>query len=574
MSNFYFNPFWNPPEEVDVQFADPTVLAIGTVANGTTSLSVGIPAVTVNEGDYIYIPVGTKLQGARPNTPSEYKCIKGDTINWNDGNGTNVGPVELHTYEKRAVGGESGNVAITFPGANANSILGAAIVFRPDTGAYFSSQTVAGGHKIMDISVGAGTDIMTFRSWNKVNARTGDYILIAIVVNISTTTFSEQTLTGNAALTVSTVTQELLDAGTIQGNDQKMVMSLFKIDSGTSDDYMTFTMKASATSTRSPVGVCHFIRIRQTVSEPSYVPSRAQVSRGYDFITAAADNANTGALDFMAWDKEGTPIGPTLTLESLEGVTHIVSHQDFTEATLDNGSVQRRSEIGKSPRQPRYEPATKLFDSFRNKTFSLGTPFAQFIFWQNHTGSQGIAPNHPDMYMEWGQVGQQGIDINLDPVIGIAGALVVAINTSRVGGGDTTSTRIYYVFNDITIMGTKDHRFELLLRFDIIGRVFLRHNGITLIDRSDIKTIAQTSEELGSGIVGTGSVPLVGGIGKGCGGYFHTMSTYAHCQSWIAAGFPEFKVYTEGIGNCIKIPSDPDYGDEYDIQTLDYIAIT
>lgn len=555
-------------------FDDPTFLGTGAATGGTTSVNAPIPAVTIEAGDYLYSFAGTKLQGARPDTPTGFKCIKGDTINWNDNNATDVGAIQLQTYEKRAVGGESGNIAYTFPGTNANSILASVMAIRPDTGAYFDTIAVAGGFKIMDIAVGPGTDVITSRSYNKIHARRNDFIVVVAAVNADTYTWSEQSLSGSG-LTISTITQEVLDTGTSQGNDQRQVISIFKITAGTANDYMTFSMRASATALRSPIVVCHFLRIRQVSSAPSYRPSRYQITRPEDVQSVAADNANTGVLDYMAWDKEGTPVGPTLSLENYLGELHIVSHQDFTEATVGDNSIQRRSEVMRSPRQPRFEPATKAFDSFRNKTASLGTPFKQFIFFQDHPGSQGAAPNHPIIYFEWGVVDQQGIDINGDPVLGIAGALVIAVGMAKVGGGDTTSIRTYYVFNDITIMGTKDHRFEILRKYGLAGdgHIIIRHNGVTLVDRSDLPTIAATSEQLGSGIVGTGSVPLVGGVPKTISGYFHQISTYDDCQDWINAGFPEYKVYSAGIGNCIKVPSDPDYGDEYDIQTLDYIAI-
>lgn len=556
-------------------FADPTFLGTGAATGGTTSVNAPIPAVTINAGDYLYSFAGTKLQGARPDTPTGFKCIKGDTINWNDGNGGDLGAVQLQTYEKRAAGGESGNIAYTFPGTNANSILASVMAIRPAPGAYFDTEAIAGGFKIMDIAVGPGTDVITSRSYNKIRCRRGDLVVVVAAVNADTYTWSEQALLGNASLNISTVTQEVLDTGTTQGNDQRQVISIFKITSGTANDYMTFSMKASGTALRSPIVVCHFLRIRQVSNVPAYRPSRFQITRAEDIYNIAADNASTGVADYMAWDKEGTPIGPTLTLENYLGELHIVSTQDFTLANSSEENIQRRSEVMRSPRKPQLEPASKSFDSFRSRTADLGVPFKQFIFFQDHPGSQGAAPNHPNMYMEWAVVNQQGIDINGDPVLGIAGALVIAIGMAKVGGGDTTSIRTYYVFNDITIMGTKDHRFEVLRKYGLAGNghILVRHNGVTIVDRYDLPTIAATAEQLGSGIVGTGSVPLMGGVPKVISGYFHQIATYADCQDWVNAGFPEYKVRSKGIGNCIKIPSDPDYGDEYDIETLDYIAI-
>jgi hypothetical protein len=600
-----------PSFPVDPNYPDPTFFygtptQSETVTVGFISVAAPLPAGagTLQAGDKILAVCTSRLEYTAPEPPSGNTWHRSKMSQFNnDPNGTDVGAVMGTTFTKTALGGESGNITFKLPNHTtgaANSLSVTLIVVRPGSAsAKITVNIEAGDFRIMNTAVGLPTigaaTPTSARSWNKQNLKKGDHVLGVVIANSNTYTYSSRDITVHAGLSKSTVTADAFSASLNAGNDCYVFGSLFKITDGNRTDFITHTSTASSSGLRAPMLNVHFIRIRQVPLAMSveYIPSGAEIVLPENCQSSDVDNNGGGRLTGK-FDFEGASATGRQGIELYNSEYHFYLLNRFD---LYATQAQRRGEWHWSKWEPRWVPGTKYFEGFRKRQpLMIGNPDdQQFIFYQLHVGGSYSGPNHPTIFLEWCHDAQVvKVGANPDGTGGSnstmpAGSLLVAIGkVYESTGGSTPSVREYMGFPSISNNGSnRDHRFELMVKVGALGsgRVILRYGGTTIVDRTDIATMAELSEEFGNGISGsgTGVTPNVGGQGKTGSGYFHQIPTTVPstaAETWynalVAGGVTDgiHKVYDRGHKRSVKHPYDTDYDDAYDNDTLDYVSIT
>jgi hypothetical protein len=597
---------YNGGGAADPVFADPsffygTSAQSETVTDGFITVAASLPAGagTLQAGDKILAYCTSRHQYTSPEPPSGNTWHRSKMSQfWSDSNGTNIGAVMATTFTKTAAGGESGTISFKLPNHTtgaANALTVTLIVVRPVSGAKVTVNIEAGDFRIMDTAVGLPTigasTPTSARAWNPQNLKTGDHIIPIGVANTNLYTFSSRNITVNAGLSMSTVSADVISSSLNAGNNQYVFASLFKITGGNQTDFITHTSTASSSGLRNPVLNIHFIRVRQVAAatSESYIPSGAEILLPENCPTADIDSGAGGRMA-GEFDFEGGSATNRHGIETYAGEPHFYVLNRFD---LHASRVDRRGEWRWAKWEPKWVPGTKYYEGIRTRQpLMIGNPDnQQFIFYQFHVGGSYSGPNHPTIFLEWCHDAQVvKVGANPDGTGGSnstmpAGSLLVAIGkVYESTGGATPSVREYMGFPSISNVGSnRDHRFELMVKVGALGsgRVILRYNGTTIVDRTDIATMAELSEEFGSGIAGsnTGVTPNVGGQGK-LGGYFHQVSTNADAETWydalVAGGVTDgiWKRYDRAHKRAVKHPYDSDYDDANDTATLDYVSIT
>lgn len=482
----------------------PSILGTSTPAVGLTSAAAAIPAVTVEAGMGIIIVTGSKLAVTRPYAPSGggYRRLPfGWGIAATSSQSTDNGPVGQTVMVKNAVGGESGTVTIdAINGSGTNgAIMATTFIIAKDPNAVLHFNTVWGAHNT------PGTASYSARSNQKMNLKRGDKILVCTTTNADGPTWASQALSAALGLTIVETTEEIFETGTNTGNDLKQTASLYTVTAGNVTDFLTFTATITSGTAGNPIGITHFIRIRQKATQQEFRTSGLN-----DFspanLPAGAVVTNTSYVNGAAVEVEPSN---NITIGTYLGKTVYMQDADYRDDV-----VRRRQELGVVPDRPALPEGTITNWGWDFYTDDYKEAALQAIICQCHTGSAGVSPNHPSIYFE------RLSDLQ-DPV-GNGGILNVKYGMNAVDTGVENSISIYEQpqINGqyISLIGTKHHYLKCEAKWAQVGGYLLvwyknDHDvpeWVQIINATNIKTVATTAPELGNGTAGTGSTPLVG----------------------------------------------------------------
>jgi hypothetical protein len=381
----------------------------------------------------------------------------------------------------------------------------------------------------------------------------GDLYFIPNVVNVSTYTWSAQAIS-QTGITFTTVTQEIHETLTTLGNDQKQFASLFRVSAGDATGYLIYTATSSGSSLSSPqnpMGIGHFVRIRQSDTAQTWMSSGIN---NYSPDDAEADtvdaNNNFGNGLVSSWEGEYNT-----SIQEIEGVKHYACHCDFSDVSSVSDPIRRRQELHGVPWEPDHIEGTKAYIGLKFSLVDHTQSDGGIIFIQDHTGSNGLAaPNYPLWYLEIAYPNQWGP--------GYAGGFLnFAYGMNYTGG---VASKQYEKFEDINFIGSGTHEFYIEVYYHRTnGSIRIEYNGVEITNKTGIPTVATTPEQLGNGVAGTGSTALVGGAIK-VGGYHHQVTGLSSVTSNAARVPPhlEFKPMIRSFCTIHKLPSDIDYADD------------
>jgi hypothetical protein len=568
-------------------FPDFTVVGAATTTTGAsaTTVNAALPAVAggIQAGDLILAWTSNKLQRARTDAPAGFKCPK-ITIHNNGGNGSNLGATVGQTYYKEAVGGEAGTLTFNLPDpaqtpatTDSSVVTVSLMVLRKGSSrAKWQVDVVDGTFRNWNEAVNTPAAVV-MRSLNKMHLQTGDGLFCFASSNTQASLYNNKQLSVNAALTVQTISQNLIDAGTTFGNRQYVFASQYKISAGSAEDFLTYSADATVVALRAPWVLCHFVRVRQVESEPTYVPSRFDDMDPscFDMGAAQIDN-HSGLWGKMRKDNENLA-AVTYGIKNYLGVPHFYIKHDFSNTAVS----ARRGELHIGVQQPSWPAGTKMFEGLRLRYAALPTLRDQWIAWQNHTGTAAGTPNHPTLAFEFCRANQyQQINnwmMGLGNYVPV-GTLIVAMNC---GFGANK----YYAVPTINCIGVaKDIPLAWMIKAGTAGngRFILQSDGVTLIDDAVHPTIAADPAELGDEVPGSGNGSVAGVMGMNkYGGYLHQIPTSGFAakmlqwqEDFVNAGYPpEMEHLIPRIRRSVKLITDPDYDDSYDAATLAAVRV-
>lgn len=538
------------------------IFATGTPAVGATQASPSYPAVTITAGMGIIIQVSSKLQTTRPIPPAGFRRLPyGWGIAGTTSNGGDIGPVGQTIMYKVAEGGESGSVLIdTINGSAGNGIIQATIfVISKDADADLEVECVWGCHNVPNVTA------YSARSGRKSNTKRGDKWLVLNSVNVDSTNADSTKWTAEAlaitGATIETTTQEIFESGNATGNDLEQFGSLFTITDGNVTDYLTATATASVAAAGNPIGITHFIRIRQKRNVQQFRSSALNVyaaSHTPDDTVSATFGMGTGLMvDFESINN--------VSVDTYLGEPVFMLDADFRLCLIDGDPILRRQEIKSVPDKPAFPEGTITNWGFKYHTLNLLEPKRQVIFMQAHTGSFGTTPHHPITYFE--------VLADSQNPINNGGILNIAYGMSALDTGVENSVRTYIQpqINGqyINMLGTQTHYFKCEQKWHrTTGYLMVWYkNGDMddyelIVNATGIKTMADTSPELGSGVAGTGATPLVGPHIK-VGPYCHQVSTFAHVVDNRTAPYAHdrFLMMCPGLLIIETLPTESDIAD-------------
>lgn len=501
----------------------PSILGTGTPQVGTTSVALAIPAVTVLADQIILSAVATKRKDVRPIAPTTWRKIP---YGWgqaaNTSGGTDAGPIGQTLILKTAVGGESGSTTSNTINANGtnSSVQATTFVIAKDPSAKLHVDAVWGAHNTPN------TTAYSARAGQPLALRRNDLVLVITSVNVDGTTWSAQAL-AMTGITFTTVTQEIFETGTSTGEDVKQFASLFRVTGGSATGFPVFTATASAAAASNPLGITHFVRLRQETS--------AQVFRSgslNDYNPAWVENftirSDDGVGNGLIHDYNDAA---NLTGGTYNGVPVYNLDADFRNA-LSSGDVRLwRQEVKAAPDKPALNEGAITNWGFMFFVDSLEEPALGEIIMQAHTGSApgASSSNHPIIFFEI-------IDDTTNPTNN-GGALRIKYGMNAVDTGVINSISTYVIpqINGqyINMLGTKQHYFRCEACWHrTTGYFYVWYKDSTMsewvqiVNATNVKMMADTAPELGNGTAGTGSNPLVGPHIK-VGPYCYNVDSYA-----------------------------------------------
>lgn len=335
------------------QFGTPTFGAVGTGANGSTTVAPSYPA-GITAGDYLLAVVTSGATNSE--TPSDSGSKWGSPLATGastDGTfGIDTGPRRVTVFGCIADGTETGTY--TFNITNGNTCRGT--IYRFSKSGSGTWQVSAQGGD--DSTSGTGFSVTTA----SINWNTGDIAIVAVGQRVDTATQSAQSLTASG-VTFGARTNRATTAVTT-GNDHRHVVDTFANVTGTSnvDAAPTWAYTASAACS----GGCVVVRLREYTAASNnelYVATSANIAAGGEATTArlTAPSGKTTA-DFVAgrrWDDENGADSIDVTTDDYTEVEWCLQAQspaangdyfDFRvyagAAALDTYSVTPRWTIG------------------------------------------------------------------------------------------------------------------------------------------------------------------------------------------------------------------------------------
>ncbi|MDP2170312.1 MAG: LamG domain-containing protein [Rhodocyclaceae bacterium] len=258
--------------------------AAGDVETGTTSLSVLHPAGIV-AGDLLVLVVGNKFSPDDPPvTPAGWTLVGQGEGGLGNTSNNDQGPVFSTIFVREAVGGETGNLTVSLPGANSSM------------GMMFRYSKVAG--TAWDYAATSGSDNIANTAWSVTGAsnpgiQAGDMLIVGSAINTDNHTYSVQSVTSTGA-TFGAHT-ERQDSGTGNGRDMQLVVSDHTVTAGTATAAPVFTMTASGTATNRPTGASVILRIREVplVALAYYAMNESSWNGTANEVADSSGNATT-----------------------------------------------------------------------------------------------------------------------------------------------------------------------------------------------------------------------------------------------------------------------------------------
>lgn len=563
----FFDLLTSIPTEVEFS-EEVDLLAVGSPANGTTQAIPVIPTATILAGMGILIHVSTKIQTAEVEVPTGFRRLPfGRAIHSARGNGADQGPIKNTILYMEAVGGETGSITIDVTNDNPTngSIEATIYIISKAPEAYLHVDVVA-GHTNTPNQVNHSA-----RSWQKSHSKPGDKYLVAWAWNTDAYGSLNQNLT-QTGVTFTETTEEIIEVGTTQGNDQEQVSSLYTVTDGDVTDYLTYDIETTGSAAANPIGICHFIRLRQSTTPQTFRSSGLNTHFAEDMVNATvAANGELG--NGLAQDIEGG--SSDFAIVTIGDDTYLRTKTDFTSIVSSGTARPRRREFATVPDKPAYPEGTKLGWGAKLYINNLIEPALQFIFHQIHTGSFGTAPHFPLVGYEIVKDGQySGVP---------GGSLVIDYGMHYVSGAPGVSIRNHLKpqieGSYISMLGTHTHWFkEIFLGHQTDGefQVWYKNESmadyVQIVNEVGVKTIATTSEEIGDGNPGTGATPLVVGRPK-TGVYDHQipaitgngatdLTNYNNSILLNRAVGHEIKDFNWKITEIVKDVTDIDYDDD------------
>ena len=277
-------------------YGSVTFGAIGTGANGSTTVAPSYPA-GITSGQYLVCVVTSGATNSEtPTTPSGWTLLA--TGASTDGTfGVDTGPRRVTAFGKKADGTESGTLTVSI--TNGNTCRGTISRFTKSG----SGSWVVDAQGANDS--GAHTAIsMTFGS---LNWNTGDAVLVATGQRVDNATQSSQSLSATG-VTFGARTNRAATAVTT-GNDHRHSVDTYAAVSGTSNVNAAPTWSYTASAAASAGGVV--VRLREytaAITNEVYVATSANIAAGGEATTArlTAPSGKTTS-DFTTgrrWDDE------------------------------------------------------------------------------------------------------------------------------------------------------------------------------------------------------------------------------------------------------------------------------
>lgn len=226
--------------------------SVGSVASGTTGLSVTYPAGIV-EGNLVVMCTVWKASSGSPsmNTPSGWQQQDTGYTQFNAGQGTqgnvDVGPVHSSIFYRIATGSLTGSVTLGWSSA-VSSCQSVILVFSKPLDCEWGSMFGLCGY---DVAYGT--------SWSSINVNTltlkpNETILTCLGINTDAYSYTSRSFT-QSGLSISNTNR--VDNGTDLGTDQRIMVNEHKVTSGTSgSSSWNYTMTSTGSSSLgNPTGV-------------------------------------------------------------------------------------------------------------------------------------------------------------------------------------------------------------------------------------------------------------------------------------------------------------------------------
>lgn len=247
----------------------------GTVASGTTSLSVAYPA-SISAGDLLVLCICNKFPANGPSTPAGWTLpTDGQRSGGSGVDGNDSGNVFATVFYKEADGTESGSLSVTI--TSGDCAVGRMLRYTKGAGAW-------------QISAVNGTDTTPgVGSWNVTagadpGIAAGDFVVTCSAVNANSaaTNFSSHAMTVTGA-TVGTDTARLTgtgdtpSGGTSLGNDCTLAIADHEITAGSSSAAPAFSMAYAGGTAASPAGATVFLRLREDAGGGGFIDNTQAV---------------------------------------------------------------------------------------------------------------------------------------------------------------------------------------------------------------------------------------------------------------------------------------------------------
>jgi hypothetical protein len=515
-------------------------LAAGTAASGTTSCTPAYPAVS--DGNGLILAVGSKIRDAIVDTPSGWHRFD-ETMDHVTGSGSDVGEIKQTLFWKEADGTETGTVTVTSTGGNSlNSVI---YSFAKDPTAYWGVASSGAGFQT------AGT-AYSVTAHHNIASRANDLVFVITSTNENLYTYSTQAIS-QSGVTFSTVSAEVGEYATAQGNNQKQFASVFTVTTGSDTAAkMVYTATASGTAANNPLGTTHFIQLRQHSTAQALVPSGLRIWRASEIVDTTYSGDGSAIWDGMRTSvtTTGTGWATQFSIESFGGRPTL----KFKQEMLDSSNYVMRSEVALPvPLYPSHPIGTQIIHELRVETPSdAPAVYREWDMVQNHTGAAPGGPwpmNSPIIYLGWAYAGQTGWT---GGGTAIGGEFIVV---GKAGGtrhkypqvmwaASSTYLIVYHIKFDYA---SGDPCFKVGIRNKDTGVITWIHEDYTN------KTVWESGDE-----VTDGAAFDVGGIPK-MGIYSHSITSGTVAANSIAAGNSGYTIHVPATKMIIQHPTDDDY---------------
>ena len=306
----------------------------GTVAAGTTSLSVPYPA-TVAAGNLLVLAICNKYPTNRPSTPTDWTAPSGNQYSGGAGSaGADTGTVYITYYVKIATGSETGNVSVTL--TSANTCIGRIFRFSKAATATWAYACAGGSDNSAGTawSVTAGSDP---------GVTANDLLIIASAMCGNPMTGSGYGLT-QTGVTFGSIT-ERQDSGTNNGDDCSLIVVTVPISSGTGSAAPVFTFTVGGTASATAAGASGILRMRELPAQTVTATAGIADTTGQNATVtpgAVTVQASVGIADTAGQSATISTTGGEQTVSATAGTADTAGQT----ATITPGAVTIQASAG------------------------------------------------------------------------------------------------------------------------------------------------------------------------------------------------------------------------------------